>query len=77
MPNVLVRDVDAFVLERLKLKAKRQNRSLQAELSLLLRRASEHDERISRLELVRKIRISIKNVQKTDSVELLREGRQP
>jgi len=29
------------------------------------------------LELVRKIRISIKNVQKTDSVELLREDRQP
>ena len=75
MPDVLVRDVDILVLERLKSKAKRENRSLQSELSILLRRASEQDEPISRLDLVRKIRGSIKNVQKTDSVELLREDR--
>ena len=75
MPDVLVRDVDILVLERLKSKAKRENRSLQSELSILLLRASEQDEPISRLDLVRKIRGSIKNVQKTDSVELLREDR--
>ena len=76
MPDVLVRDVDDVVLERLKSKAKRHNRSLQSELSVLLRRASEQEEPISRLELVRKIRSSIKNVQTTDSTELLREDRE-
>ncbi|MBP6001879.1 MAG: hypothetical protein KA746_00460 [Pyrinomonadaceae bacterium] len=76
MPDVLVRDVDVVVLERLKSKAKRHNRSLQSELSVLLRRASEQEEPISRLELVRKIRSSIKNVQTTDSTELLREDRE-
>lgn len=75
MPDVLVRDVDILVLERLKLKAKRHSRSLQSELSLLLRRASERDERISRLDLVRNIRSSIKNVQNTDALELLRQDR--
>ena len=39
MPNVLVRDLDAEVLERLKAAAKANRRSLQAEIHDVLRRA--------------------------------------
>jgi plasmid stability protein len=40
MPNVLVRDLDAEVLEQLKAAAKANRRSLQAEIHDVLRRAS-------------------------------------
>ena len=40
MPNVLVRDLDAEVLKRLKAAAKASRRSLQAEIHAALRRAA-------------------------------------
>jgi plasmid stability protein len=75
MPNVLVRDVEVTVLDRLKLRAKRQNRSLQAEVKIILQNAAEQREPLTELELIRKIRASNTKVNKTDSVELLREDR--
>lgn len=43
MPNALVRDLDRAVLERLKERARRRGRSLQAELKEILERAAERD----------------------------------
>lgn len=75
MPSVLVRDVEVSVLDRLKLRAKRQNRSLQAEVRSILENAASRPEPLSELELIRKIRASNTKVNKTDSAELLREDR--
>ena len=75
MPDVLVRDVEVAVLDSLKLRAKRQNRSLQSEMKMIFREAAERREPLSELEVIRKIRASVKNPQTTDSVELLREDR--
>ena len=43
MPNVLVRDLEAEVLEQLKAAAKANRRSLQAEIHDVLRRASSRN----------------------------------
>jgi plasmid stability protein len=74
MPNVLVRDVDVSVLDRLKLRAKRQNRSLQAEMKIILQDAARR-EPLSELELIRKFRALNTKVNRTDSADLLREDR--
>ncbi|HRI04546.1 MAG TPA: hypothetical protein PLL77_12450 [Pyrinomonadaceae bacterium] len=73
--DVLVRKVDTVILEKLKRKAKRQNRSLQAEMQVIFRDAAERSEPTERLEEIRRIRASIKNRQQTDSAILLREDR--
>ena len=73
--DVLVRKVEIALLEKLRRKAKRQNRSLQAEMQLILRDAAERSEPTERLEEIRRIRASIKNKQQTDSAILLREDR--
>ncbi len=76
MPNVLVRDVDEKVLEKLKTKAARNGRSLQREVQIILTDAAASREPLSDLETVRKIRAALKSKrQKSDSVELLREER--
>ena len=75
MPNVLVRDVEDSVLDRLKLRAKRQNRSLQAEMKIILQDAAARREPLSELQLIRKIRSLNTRVNKTDSADLLREDR--
>lgn len=75
MPNVLIRDVDIFDLDRIKAQAKRQNRSLQAEMKIIIKAAAERRDPMSELELIRKIRASNKKINKTDSVDLLREDR--
>jgi plasmid stability protein len=75
MPNVLIRDVDTLDLDRIKARAKRQNRSLQAEMKIIIKAAAERRDPISELELIRKIRASNKKINKTDSVDLLREDR--
>lgn len=75
MPNVLIRNVDVGVLDRLKVRAKKQNRSLQSELNTILSESANRREPMSELELLRKIRASISNNNKTDSADLLREDR--
>lgn len=73
--DVLVRKVDIGILEKLRHKAKRQNRSLQAEMQVILRDAAKRSEPSERLEEIRRIRASIKNRRQTDSAILLREDR--
>ena len=74
--DVLVRKIEISVVEKLKEKAKKQNRSLQAEMQIALRDAADKPEASSALEVARKIRASIKNRNQTDSVILLRELRE-
>lgn len=73
--DVLVRKVDVSILNELKRQAKRKNRSLQAELQVIFRNAAARREPLSDLEVVRKIRASNTKINKTNSVDLLREDR--
>ena len=74
MPNVLVRDVDEKVLEKLKTKAARNGRSLQREVQIILS-DSINFEPLSDSEVARKIKDSLRGRQHSDSAELLREDR--
>jgi len=75
MPDVLVRDIDVLVLEKIKGKATRKKTSLQSELKALITKFADSPEPLSKLELIRKIRASNTKVNKTDSADLLREDR--
>lgn len=77
MSQILVRDLDPDVVKRLKERAKRNHRSLQAEVRLILENAAPpRIDRETFLEIARQIREEA-GPQTTDSVELLREGRGP
>lgn len=76
MPNVLVRDVETTVLEKLKNRAARSGRSLQSEVQIILTNAVRKIEPLSELETARKIRESLKIKNQSDSAALLREDRQ-
>lgn len=76
MPNVLVRDVEKPILDRLKKKAARNGHSLQYEVLTILKDAATKAEPLSDLETARKIRESLKVKKQSDSAELLREDRQ-
>ena len=75
MPNVLVRDVEVSVLEKLKGRASKSGRSLQSEVRIILKDAAEKSAPLSDLETARKIRSSLKVKNGSDSAELLREDR--
>lgn len=75
MADVLVRDLEASVVDRLKRRAERQKRSLQTELSIILTEVANRPDPLTERELLRKFRNSIKNKQQTDSAILLREDR--
>ena len=75
MPNVLVRDIDTKVLERLKKRAADKGRSLQSEVKIILTDVSNQPDQLSELEVIRRIKASIKNRNQSDSAELLREDR--
>ncbi len=74
MPNVLVRDVDEKVLEKLKTKAARNGRSLQREVQIILSEAINF-EPLSDSEVAKKIKDSLRGRSHSDSAELLREDR--
>jgi plasmid stability protein len=76
MPNVLVRDVEKPILDRLKQRAARNGHSLQFEVLTILKEVVTKPEPLSELETARKIRESLKVRNQSDSVELLREDRQ-
>lgn len=76
MPNVLVRDVEKPILDKLKKKAARNGHSLQFEVLMILKDAATKAEPLSELETARKIRESLKVKNQSDSAELLREDRQ-
>lgn len=73
--DILIRNVEPAKLDKIKLWAKKRNRSLQSELKLIVDAAAGRREPLSELELIRKIRSSIKTKQTTDSADLLREDR--
>lgn len=73
--DVLIRNVEVSVLDKLKRKAKLQNRSLQSEMQFIFRDAAERAEPSERLTEIRRIRAAIKNRDQTDSAILLREDR--
>jgi len=75
MPNVLVRDVDVSILNKLKRRAVKRGRSLQAEVQIILAEAANRNDPASERELARKIRKSI-GTKQTDSAVLLREDRE-
>lgn len=75
MPNVLVRDVEMSVLEKLKSRAAKKGRSLQSEVQIILKDAVRKPEPLSEMETARKIRASLKVKKQSDSAELLREDR--
>ncbi len=75
MASVLIRDIDDAVLARVKRRARERNHSLQAELKIMVNNLAGTAEPLSELELIRKIRNSNTKINKTDSVDLLREDR--
>ena len=75
MADVLVRDLDSAVVERLKVRARISNRSLQSEMKTILTRASEQAGELDRMEVASRIRESIQRQPQTDSAILLREDR--
>jgi antitoxin FitA len=76
MSSVLIRGLSTETIDRLKQRAARQRRSLQAELKAILEEAVERLDPVSMRELARKIRESNTKKNQTDSAALLREDRQ-
>jgi plasmid stability protein len=74
MAQVLVRDLKADVVARLKGRAKRHGRSLQTELKEILETASRHDAMQAR-GVAARIRRQLAGRVHSDSVELLAEDR--
>ena len=76
MAQILVRNLPTPTIDRLKARAKRNRRSLEAEVREILELASVQDER--RAEAVRFAAWAREQngLQQTDSVELIREDRE-
>ncbi len=75
MANLTIRNLDDAVVERLKARAKQNDRSLEAEIRVLLAEAANHPSRKQFRELAERIAEMTPDVPQTDSVELLREDR--
>ena len=75
MSTLTVRNVDDEVVAALKAQAKRNKRSLEAEVRVVLRDAVEPGSRISLRELADRIAALTPKVPQTDSTELVREDR--
>ncbi len=75
MANLTIRNVDDHVVERLKKKAKDNNRSLEAELRELLKQAANRKSPEELLAIADRIAAMTPDVPQTDSAELLREDR--
>ena len=74
MAQVLVRDLNADVVARLKARAKRHGRSLQTELKEILERASRQSDIDSRA-LAKRIRRQLGGRAHSDSTDLLAQDR--
>jgi len=77
MAQILVRNLDERVVERLKRRAKMQGRSLQSEVKIILERAADQTtvDMATARALVDKIRERFKGRKSPDTVELIREDR--
>ncbi|OGI67475.1 MAG: hypothetical protein A2W18_01785 [Candidatus Muproteobacteria bacterium RBG_16_60_9] len=77
MAQVLVRDLDDKVVERLKVRAQRRGRSLQVELKTILEQAASSDLDLERAKrLAAKLRRELAGRKHSDSGELQAEDRQ-
>jgi len=74
MANVLIRDLDDALIERLKKRASKNGRSLQAELQLIVQRAAVTDMLESR-DVAARIRRKLSGRTHSDSVALLADDR--
>jgi len=72
--DILIRDIDEVVLKRLKKRAKRNKRSLQAELKTVLERASMVNV-VDAKALAERIRLELSGHTHSDSAELIAEDR--
>ena len=73
MSQVLVRDVDPEVVQKLKARAERNGRSLEAELRIILQQAARAE--IDPEALLARVREIFKDRQFSNSAELIREDR--
>jgi antitoxin FitA len=76
MATLTIRNVDEAHVERLRQRAVRNNRSLEAELRQLIAETVERPTTEELLALVDKIAAMTPDVPQTDSVELLRQTRE-
>ncbi len=75
MANLTIRNLDDAVVEKLKERAKANNRSLEAELRVVLAEAARPAPRRDLRELADRIAAMTPNVPQTDSTEIIREWR--
>jgi plasmid stability protein len=73
--TLTVRNVDEDVVAALKARAKRNKRSLEAEVRMLLRDVVDPGSRTSLRDLIDRIAALTPNVPQTDSTDLVREDR--
>lgn len=76
MAQLLVRDIDSEIIERLKSRAKQHKRSLQGEAKSILEEAARKMTTEEALERARKIRESFGGKTFSDSAEMIREDRE-
>lgn len=75
MPDVLVRDVYADALTKLKERARRNGRSLGAELKIVIEQAAQQLDMTTARALAEEMTRRLRGRPHTDSTELLREDR--
>ena len=75
MPQILVRDLDEHVVERLKERARLEGRSLQAEAKAILEQATRCNVE-STLKQIEDIQKMLKGRKFSDSAEIVREARE-
>lgn len=74
MPDLLIKDVDAQILEKLKVRAWYNRHSLQDEIRVILEDAANF-EFSTGAEIARKIKDGLRGREHSNSAELLREDR--
>lgn len=75
MGSIIIRNLDDKVIEKLKVRAKEHERSLEAEIRALLIETAERWSRQRFIETARRIAAMTPDVPQTDSTELIREDR--
>jgi plasmid stability protein len=77
MAQILVRDLEKAVVDRLKARAKKNGRSLQAEVKMILQESAkvEKVDMETARAMIDQFRLRLKGRTFSDSVELIREGR--
>jgi antitoxin FitA len=76
MNQLIIENIDPMIVEKLKIRAQRQGRTLDAELKAILSSAAEVVEVTSPWENIDKARAKYTGKTFSDSAELLREDRQ-